>query len=97
MSKCFITRFLALILFSAATGAFMTQDLWKKHLMGRAAYLQYEASSFDKHLGPMAHPFGHFVIFTIFIMIFMGIYEGIALAFSKTFGAKAKPTSVSLG
>jgi len=64
--------------------------------MGRVAYPQYEAVRFDKHIGTMTHPFGQFVGLSIFIGIFMTIYEGVVFVISKLFSAESqKPEHTS--
>ena len=88
MYNRFRSRLFALICFSAAIGALLARDTWKKHLMGRASYLQFEGTRFDKHLANMSHPFLEFVSFTIFIGIFIAVYEGVVFVFTRAVGSK---------
>ena len=94
MNNSFGSRVFSLIFFSAGCGALIARDEWKKHLMGKANYLQMEASRFDKHLAQMSHPIASFIGFTIFIGGCMAIYEGVAFISKRLVDSKNSPVSM---
>jgi len=88
MSPRFKARLLALVLFSAVIGSLVLRSSWHDHLMGRDAFLTYQARRFDLHLAMMRQPFGHLINYTILIALLMGVYESLATMSEKLFAAR---------
>ena len=85
MSPRFKARLLALILFSVVIGGLVLRSSWHEHLMGRDAFLAYQARRFDLHLATMRQPLGHLVSYTIMMALVMGVYESLATISEKLF------------
>jgi hypothetical protein len=90
MNKRTLSRLLALLLCSAALGAIISHDMWRKHLMGKSGFLQYEGRFFDKSIAPIAHPFLSVAGYLIFIAVLLAIYELTAFVLAKLFGSRSE-------
>lgn len=77
-------RFCAFSLFSVGVGLWLANDMRRKLLAGKAAYLQREGQIFDKSLAP-THPVTHAIGFIVIAALCVALYELIAFGLSKLF------------
>ncbi len=78
MRRPVLIRLLSIVIFSGIIGSVIGRDVWKKHSMGRAAYLISQGNYFDKTLAGISHPRVHAMGYAVFIGAFVLVYELIA-------------------